>query len=87
MDRKTISFIREALPKGRTVYYDCPDRYAFLLLALLMLFPTLSRILADYRQQLKQGVEFPVFDAAKFADLDLDPDAWRSSSSTKRETT
>ncbi|HBH27931.1 MAG: hypothetical protein N839_0004240 [Desulfofustis sp. PB-SRB1] len=36
MDRKTISFIREALPKGRTIYYDCPDRYAFLLLALAL---------------------------------------------------
>jgi AGCS family alanine or glycine:cation symporter len=86
-----ILFVGSVAPGATSVFFFSDPMMGILavvnLLALLMLFPTLSRILADYRQQLKQGVEFPVFDAAKFADLDLDPDAWRSSSSTKRETT
>lgn len=32
MNRETINFIRSVLPKGRTVYYGFPDRYALLLL-------------------------------------------------------
>jgi AGCS family alanine or glycine:cation symporter len=34
------------------------------------------RLLNDYRGQLKAGKEHPVFDAAKFADLDIDKTAW-----------
>ena len=47
------------------------------LLALLMLFPTLIRILTDYKEQLKAGAEHPVFDASKFPDLDIDLEAWK----------
>lgn len=32
MDRETIQWLMQALPKGRTVYYHFPDRYALLLL-------------------------------------------------------
>lgn len=32
MDLDTLQFIRQALPSGRTLYYDFPDRYAQLLL-------------------------------------------------------
>jgi len=32
MERESINFVREILPEGRTVFYDFPDRYAFLLL-------------------------------------------------------
>lgn len=32
MNREALQFIRAVLPKGRTIYYDFPDRYALLLL-------------------------------------------------------
>lgn len=32
MEKETIEFIRSILPKGRTVFYNFPDRYALLLL-------------------------------------------------------
>ncbi len=47
------------------------------LLAIAMLFPVGLRVLKDYREQLKQGQEHPVFDPAKFPDLDIDASAWR----------
>ncbi len=46
------------------------------LLALMMLFPVAMRVVDDYRAQLAQGVNRPVFDPAQFADLDTDPTAW-----------
>ncbi len=45
-------------------------------LAIIMLFPIGLRILNDYRAQLKEGKDHPVFDPDKFADLDIDPTAW-----------
>lgn len=47
------------------------------LLAVLMLFPVAMRVLNDYRSQLKAGNERPVFEASRFADLDLDRKAWK----------
>jgi len=47
------------------------------LLAIAMLFPIGLRVLDDYRSQLKQGVEHPVFDPAKFPELDIDESAWK----------
>jgi AGCS family alanine or glycine:cation symporter len=47
------------------------------LLAIIMLFPIAMRVLNDFRDQLKQGIEHPVFDPAKFPDLDIDPSAWK----------
>ncbi|MHC8507901.1 MAG: alanine/glycine:cation symporter family protein [Rhodospirillales bacterium] len=47
------------------------------LMAVMMLFPIGMRVLRDYRQQLDQGVEHPVFDPAKFGDLDIDHEAWK----------
>lgn len=46
------------------------------LLALMMLFPTITRLLKDYKEQLKAGAEEPVFDPAKFSDLNIDVAAW-----------
>ncbi|MEM9550882.1 MAG: alanine/glycine:cation symporter family protein [Pseudomonadota bacterium] len=46
------------------------------LLALMMLFPVALRIINDFREQLSQGVDKPVFDPRKFADLDTDHTAW-----------
>lgn len=48
------------------------------LLALMMLFPTLKRILADFQIQLNAGVKRPIFNPDDFPDLDLDRTAWVS---------
>lgn len=41
-----------------------------------MLFKVGLRVMRDYDDQRKAGVAQPVFDSAKFADLDLDRNAW-----------
>ncbi|MFJ3467826.1 alanine/glycine:cation symporter family protein [Pseudomonas sp. NPDC090201] len=46
------------------------------LIALAMLFKVGLRILRDYDEQRKAGIETPVFDSSKFPDLDLDLKAW-----------
>lgn len=46
------------------------------LLAMMMLFPIALRVIHDFGQQLKQGVQKPVFDPKKFPDLDIDHTAW-----------
>ncbi|MGE0767447.1 MAG: alanine/glycine:cation symporter family protein [Hyphomicrobiaceae bacterium] len=46
------------------------------LLALMMLFPIALRVINDFADQLKQGVQKPVFDPKKFPDLDIDHTAW-----------
>jgi AGCS family alanine or glycine:cation symporter len=46
------------------------------LFALAMLFKVAKRVLADFDTQVKQGVDIPVLDVEKFADLDIDHNAW-----------
>jgi AGCS family alanine or glycine:cation symporter len=46
------------------------------LFALAMLFKPGLRIMRDYDRQIADGAEEPVFDAARFADLNIDPAAW-----------
>jgi AGCS family alanine or glycine:cation symporter len=46
------------------------------LFALAMLFKPGLRIMRDFDRQIADGVEDPVFDAARFADLNVDPAAW-----------
>lgn len=46
------------------------------LFALAMLFKTGMRIMKDYDDQIAEGIETPVFDSRRFADLDLDHKAW-----------
>lgn len=48
------------------------------LTAMFLLFKTGLRLMRDYDEQRKAGIESPVFDAKNFADLDLDPAAWPS---------
>ncbi|MEM7442855.1 MAG: alanine/glycine:cation symporter family protein [Pseudomonadota bacterium] len=47
------------------------------LLAIIMLFPVGLRVLNDFRQQVRDGVDAPVFDPEKFPDLDIDKSAWK----------
>ncbi|MCY1542424.1 amino acid carrier protein [compost metagenome] len=46
------------------------------LVSIALLFKVGMRLMRDYDSQVKAGVKEPVFDAGKFADLDLDPRAW-----------
>ncbi|MFC3397869.1 alanine:cation symporter family protein [Microbacterium amylolyticum] len=46
------------------------------LTAILMLLPTALGVVKDYTEQLKSGVDKPVFDPAKFPGLNLDATAW-----------
>ncbi|WP_172297732.1 sodium:alanine symporter family protein [Pseudoruegeria sp. HB172150] len=46
------------------------------LLAIAMMFPIAVRLIRDFRDQVNAGVKKPVFDPAKFPDLDTDPTAW-----------
>ena len=39
-------------------------------------FPTAMRLMKDFSAQLKEGIDRPVFDPEKFADLDIDKTAW-----------
>lgn len=48
------------------------------LIALALLFKVGLRLMRDYDAQIKAGVESPVFDPQKFADLDLDPKVWQA---------
>ncbi|TBU81501.1 sodium:alanine symporter [Pseudomonas daroniae] len=46
------------------------------LIAMALLFKTGLRLMNDYDAQIKAGVKTPVFDPAKFADLELDKTSW-----------
>ncbi|EPC00784.1 sodium:alanine symporter [Litchfieldella anticariensis FP35 = DSM 16096] len=46
------------------------------LVALIMLIKPGLRFMRDFDDQIKAGIEQPIFDASKFTDLDIDPAAW-----------
>ncbi|QQS54472.1 MAG: alanine:cation symporter family protein [Candidatus Competibacteraceae bacterium] len=46
------------------------------LVALALLFKVGLRLMDDFDAQIASGIERPVFDPAKFADLKLDPQSW-----------
>ncbi|OSP55858.1 sodium:alanine symporter family protein [Pseudoruegeria sp. SK021] len=46
------------------------------LLALIMLFPIVLRLLSDFRAQIAAGIETPVLDPDNYADLDIDTKSW-----------
>lgn len=75
-----IIFVGAVAPGATAVFFFSDPMMGILalvnLLALMMLFPTITRLLKDYKEQLKSGVEHPVFDPAKFPDLDIDEKAW-----------
>ncbi|MFN3984620.1 MAG: alanine/glycine:cation symporter family protein [Rhodocyclaceae bacterium] len=54
------------------------------LIALALLFKTALRLIRDYDAQRAVGVAEPVFDTARFADLDLDRDAWQDAGTETR---
>ncbi|MFC3283939.1 alanine/glycine:cation symporter family protein [Litchfieldella rifensis] len=46
------------------------------LIALIMLIKPGLRFMRDFDDQIKAGIKQPIFDASKFADLDIDAAAW-----------
>ncbi len=75
-----LIFLGAAAPNATAVFFFSDPMMGILalvnLIAILMLFPTAIRVINDFRAQLKAGVERPLFDPAKFPDLDLDRKAW-----------
>ncbi len=75
-----LVFIGSAAPGATSVFFFSDPMMGILalvnLLAIAMLFPVGLRLLNDYRDQLNQGKEHPVFDPDKFPDLDIDRSAW-----------
>jgi AGCS family alanine or glycine:cation symporter len=76
-----LVFIGCSAPGATSVFFFSDPMMGVLavvnLLTIAMLFPIGLRVLNDYREQLRQGNEHPVFDPAKFADLDIDRTAWK----------
>lgn len=76
----TLVFVGSSAPGATSVFFFSDPMMGILalinLLAIIMLFPVGLRVLNDYRAQLKEGKEHPVFDPEKFPDLDIDKSAW-----------
>jgi AGCS family alanine or glycine:cation symporter len=75
-----VVFLGASAPAATAVFFFSDPVMGVLalvnLMAIMMLFPVALRILTDFGNQLKQGVERPVFRPENFSDLDIDPTAW-----------
>ncbi len=75
-----IVFLGAVAPGATAVFFFSDPMMGILalvnLIAIMMLLPTCLRILKDFREQLKAGVDRPVLDPEKFPDLDIDRTAW-----------
>jgi alanine or glycine:cation symporter, AGCS family len=75
-----IVFLGASAPGATSVFFFSDPMMGILaiinLLVMVMLFPIGMRVLNDFREQLKQGKNQPVFDPEKFKDLDIDTTAW-----------
>lgn len=76
-----VLFVGSVAPGAVDVFFFSDPMMGILalfnLLSLIMLFPQVSRMLKDYRSQLKAGVTEPVFNPEEYKDLDIDMDAWK----------
>ena len=81
-----LIFLGASAPGATSVFFFSDPMMGILalvnLLAITMLFPVGLRVLNDYRGQLRAGVEHPVLDPEKFADLDIDDTVWRRGGGT-----
>lgn len=75
-----IVFLGAVAPGATSVFFFSDPMMGVLalvnLLALMMLFPILRRVLRDFDDQRKAGVARPVFNPEQFPDLDIDHSAW-----------
>ncbi len=78
-----LVFLGASAPGATAVFFFSDPMMGILalvnLVALAMLFPIGMRLLNDYRAQLRAGIDEPVLDPDKFADLDIDRTAWDQS--------
>lgn len=70
-----------AAPQATSVFFFSDPLMGVLavvnLMVIISLLPVVLRLLSDYRQQIKSGTDQPVFDASRFADLDVDRSVWQ----------
>ncbi|MBE0532478.1 MAG: alanine:cation symporter family protein [Rhodospirillales bacterium] len=75
-----IVFVGGVAPGATAVFFFSDPMMGILalvnLIAIMMLLPTCLRILRDFRRQLKEGVQRPVFNPRDFPDLNIDHTAW-----------
>ncbi|MEM7564042.1 MAG: alanine/glycine:cation symporter family protein [Pseudomonadota bacterium] len=75
-----IVFLGAVAPAATSVFFFSDPMMGILavvnLLALMMLFPIAKRLIADFGNQLKSGIERPVLDPEMYSDLDIDRNAW-----------
>jgi len=75
-----IVFLGAVAPGATAVFFFSDPMMGILavvnLLALLMLFPIAKRLIVDFGEQLKAGVDRPVLDPNKYSDLNIDRTAW-----------
>lgn len=75
-----VVFLGAVAPGATAIFFFSDPLMGILaivnLLALIMLFPTATRLIRDYRKKLKQGADEPVFNPDEFMDLDIDRTAW-----------
>jgi AGCS family alanine or glycine:cation symporter len=75
-----IVFLGAVAPGATAVFFFSDPMMGILavinLLALTMLFPIAKRLMLDFADQLKAGIERPVLDPEKYSDLNIDRNAW-----------
>ena len=80
-----IVFLGATAPGATAVFFFSDPMMGILavvnLIAIMMLLPTCLRLLRDFRDQLKAGVERPVLNPDDFQDLNIDRTAWTGKAS------
>jgi AGCS family alanine or glycine:cation symporter len=75
-----IVFLGAVAPAATSIFFFSDPMMGILaivnLLALLMLFPIAKRLIVDFAEQLKAGIDRPVLDPDKYSDLEIDHSAW-----------
>jgi AGCS family alanine or glycine:cation symporter len=75
-----IVFLGAVAPAATSIFFFSDPMMGILaivnLLALLLLFPIAKRLIVDFAEQLKAGIDRPVLDPDKYSDLEIDHSAW-----------
>ncbi len=75
-----IVFLGAVAPAATSVFFFSDPMMGILavvnLLMLIMMFPVAKRLIVDFSDQLKSGVERPVLDPKKYKDLDINTKVW-----------
>jgi AGCS family alanine or glycine:cation symporter len=83
-----IVFLGAVAPAATSIFFFSDPMMGILaivnLLALLMLFPIAKRLIVDFAEQLKAGIDRPVLDPDKFSDLEIDHSAWSGTEAQTR---